>query len=62
MKTYSVRLKDHGGNIYQIKELRAPSDLEAVSTARELDIPAIGNGFELWDGDRLAHIHPQPKR
>ena len=58
MKTYSIRFKDHDGNVYGLSTIHHTCDEEAVSAAESLNGLAIEDAFELWHGYRLVHVHP----
>jgi hypothetical protein len=60
MAQYTIRFKDHGGNVYSVHEASHPDDDTAIAGAHKMDVPGIGNGFQLWEGERLVHVHPVP--
>ncbi len=60
MPVYSVRFRTHGGEIYSIKDIDCPNDEGALKASLFLNVPTIGNGFELWEGERLVAVYPQP--
>ena len=60
MPVFSVRFRTDGGEIFSIKDIDCSCDDEAIKASHFLNVPSIGNGFELWQGDRLVAIYPQP--
>jgi hypothetical protein len=57
MALYRVHFVDHGGNVHSTYEVEHEADEEAIATARRMDVPFIGAGFDLWEGERLVHRH-----
>ena len=57
MALYSVRFVDHGGNVYSTHGIEHDADEDAIEAAHGLDVPFIGAGFDLWEGERLVHRH-----
>jgi hypothetical protein len=62
MPVYNVRFRTHGGEIYSITDIDCSDDDAALKASLFLDVPSIGNGFELWQHDRLVAVYPQPAR
>ena len=52
---YRVDFIDHGGRVYSSEVLDAPSDVEAIRTARRIFANGIGNGFEIRRDAALVH-------
>ena len=57
MAVYRVHFVDHGDNIYHTDYVEHEHDEAAIEAARRIDVPAIGAGFDLWQGDRLVYRH-----
>ena len=62
MPVYSVRFRTHSGEIYSIRDVDCIGDEEALKASLFLNVPSIGNGFELWHGERLVAVYPQPAK
>lgn len=45
------------GGVWDTDELDCDTDEQAVAFADDLNIPAFGNGFDVWAEDRLVHRH-----
>lgn len=57
MPIYLVHFVDHGNNVYGTEYIEHPSDEEAIVAARRINVPSIGAGFEVWEGERLVYRH-----
>jgi hypothetical protein len=57
MAQYVVHFVDHGGNVFDAVVLNHKSDEMAIEHAHRLDVPSIGNGFDLLREGRLVHRH-----
>lgn len=55
---YEVRFKRNGGDVYTTDTFEADDDASAIETARRIFRSGIGNGYEIWLGDRLVHREP----
>ncbi len=61
MPPYRIEFKNHGGHVYGTEHIVCANDAEAIASAHRHHVPGIGYGFDLWEGDRLVHAHPQPR-
>lgn len=52
---YEVRFRRNGGDVYATETIEADDDEAAVVMARRMFISGIGNGYEIWQADRLVH-------
>ena len=57
MALYRVHFVDHGGNVYSTHEIEHNADEDAIEVAHGMDVPFIGAGFDLWEGERLVPRH-----
>jgi len=57
MPEYRWELVDHGGNVRATEYFTAAADPEAIKAAHRMHVPGIGNGFDLWHGERHIHRH-----
>ena len=55
MTRYQCLFVNHAGEVFGSEFIEAESDTDAIETASTLFRNGIGNGFELWQGDRLVH-------
>ena len=55
MRTYWCRFLDAGGHVYGAEKLEAEDDAAAIAKARIIHAHGIGNGYEIWDGQRRIH-------
>ncbi len=59
---YEVRFKRNGGNVYSTETIQADDDQSAIAMARRMLKSGIGNGYEIWQGDRLVHTESAARR
>ena len=59
MPFYIIKFKNHGGHVFGVEGFAAEHDEAAIEKAHFKHVPAIGYGFDLWDGDRLVHSYPK---
>ena len=57
MAVYRVNFLDHSGAVRDAEELDCDSDDEAVAFADDLNVPAWGDGFDVWQRERLVLQH-----
>jgi hypothetical protein len=57
MALYTINLISHHGAIWDADELDCDTDEEAVAFAENLSVPAFGNGYDVWQQERLVHRH-----
>lgn len=57
MPRYAIHFVDHGENVFGTADIVCVHDDEAIAQAQRMDVPSIGNGFDLWHEDRLVHRH-----
>jgi hypothetical protein len=57
MARYQVHFVDHGDNVYDKIDAEHEDDEAAVEHANRINVPSIGGGFEVWQGERLVHQH-----
>jgi hypothetical protein len=57
MALYTIQLVDGRGVVWDTDELDCDTDEQAVAFADDLNVPAFGNGFDVWAKDRLVHRH-----
>jgi hypothetical protein len=57
MARYRVHFVDHVDNIYDAVHIEHEDDEAAVEHAHRINVPNIGGGFEVWEGDRLVDRH-----
>ena len=57
MAYYNVHFVDHAGNVYDALDREHDTDEAAIDEAHRLNVPNIGNGFNLWHEHRLVHRH-----
>jgi hypothetical protein len=58
MAEYRIHFKNHGDHYFATEYFHSDNDENAISAAHRLHVPFIGRGFEVWQGDRLVHAHP----
>lgn len=54
MTYYRCYFLDHGNHIYDFADFASDNDPDAISHARRICPTMIGNGFELWQENRLV--------
>jgi integrase len=59
MALYRVHFVNHDGNVNSMRELDHDDDDDAIEAAHCLDVPWIGAGFDLREGERLVTVLPQ---
>jgi hypothetical protein len=52
---YRVHFVGNGGNIYDTLIVEYDNDESAIKQVHRINVPGIGAGFEVWQGDRLVH-------
>ena len=57
MPRYRIHFVDHGGNVYDTVNSEHDDDRAAIEHAHRINVPSIGAGFEVWEGERLVHRH-----
>ena len=57
---YLCYFLDHADHAFGAELFGSTSDDEAIEVARLLDVPAIGGGFDLYQGGRLVHRERRP--
>jgi len=57
MALYHLHFVDHGSNVYSTHELEHDHDEDVIEAAHRLDVPWIGAGFDLWEGERFVQRH-----
>jgi hypothetical protein len=57
MALYEVHFVDHGNNVYATEYIEHPNDEAAIVAAHQLNVPSIGAGFDVREGERLVHRH-----
>ena len=57
MALYRVQLLDGIGVVWDADEVDCDTDEQAVAFADDFSVPAFGNGFDVWNQDRLVHRH-----
>jgi hypothetical protein len=57
MALYTINLISHRGTVWDADELDCDTDEEAVAFAEDLNVPASGNGYDVWQQERLVHRH-----
>ncbi|MGH7073568.1 MAG: hypothetical protein ACREFD_05120 [Stellaceae bacterium] len=57
MPLYTINFIDHAGNVRDSDERDCDTDEEAIAFAHDMNVPGIGNGFDIWHQDRLVHRH-----
>lgn len=57
MARYLIELLDHGGNVRVADWIYCEDDAHAISRAKQMDIVAIGIGYDVSQGDRLVFSH-----
>jgi len=63
MAFYTVRLVDHGENVWHVENIECHSDDEAITEAkRSSAFGFLGAGFDLYLGDALIHRHRRQLR
>jgi hypothetical protein len=55
MALYTINLISHHGTVRDADELDCDTDEEAVAFAEDLNVPAFGNGYDVWQQERLVH-------
>jgi hypothetical protein len=57
MEIYTVHFVDHGENVWHSENFECDDDSKAVISATAKNVTTIGNGFDLYHGNRLVHRH-----
>jgi hypothetical protein len=57
MAEYDLHFVDHGRNVYDALQLERDTDAAAIEEAHRLNVPSMGNGFDIWQDGRLVHRH-----
>jgi len=57
MAIYLIKLFDHGGNTRVADWVDCADDADAIRRAKQMDVVKIGNGYDVFDGDRLVFSH-----
>ena len=55
--SYRVDFVGHGDNIIDVLVFEENHDKAAIVHAHRIDLPSIGDGFDVWQGTRLVHKH-----
>jgi hypothetical protein len=55
--TYRVNFLDHDGDLYDALEFERDSDDAAIQHTRDINVPGVGGGFEVWERNRLIYRH-----
>jgi hypothetical protein len=57
MALYTINLISHHGAVRDADELDCDTDEEAVAFAEDMNVPAFGNGYDVWQQERLVCRH-----
>lgn len=57
MPLYRVRFISPGWKVYATEHFEAADDHAAVREALDRNVGASGIAFDLWQDDRLVHLH-----
>ena len=52
---YRVHFVDHGGAIYDTVLVEHDDDEAAIRQVHRINVPGIGAGFDVWQGNRLVY-------
>ena len=57
MAHYRVHFVDRDDNVHDAVHAEHDDDEAAIEHAHRINVPSIGAGFEIWEGERLVHRH-----